>query len=212
MKANARNSVKFGLSILALTASAWMARSDSLFPIKEANKAIKGSKSSTLSSLFTDARAHNVDDILFVTIVESTTAQSSANTKFSQDENVGILNGTGLFDRLLSGLSLSAGQSRSGNGAGQTTRTGTLVTSLSVMIKEVLPNGTLRIEGSRDVTINNETQRVVFSGIIRPEDITRNNTIPSTLVANAAIRYDGKGIIGNTQKPGLLTRIFRYLF
>jgi len=198
--------------MLALVASAWMARSDSLFPIKEANKAIRGSKSSTMSSLFTDARAHNVDDILFVTIAESTTAQSSANTKFSQDENVGILNGTGLFNRLFNGLSLSAGQSRGGNGAGQTTRTGTLITALSVTVKEVLANGTLRIEGSRNVAINNETQRVVFSGLVRPEDITRENTIPSTLVADAAIRYDGKGLIGNTQKPGLLTRIFRYLF
>lgn len=212
MKANSRNSVTFGVSILALVASAWMARSDSLFPIKEANKAIKGSKSSTLSSLFTDARAHNVDDILFVTIAESTTAQSSANTKFAQDENVGILNGTGLFNKLFNGLSLSAGQSRSGNGAGQTTRTGTLVTALSVTVKEVLANGTMRIEGSRNVTINNETQRVVFSGLVRPEDITRENTIPSTLVADASIRYDGKGLVGNTQKPGLLTRIFKYLF
>ncbi|GEM_PF-455746 len=212
MKATSRSSVTFGLSMLALVASAWMARSDSLFPIKEANKAIRGSKSSTMSSLFTDARAHNVDDILFVTIAESTTAQSSANTKFSQDENVGILNGTGLFNRLFNGLSLSAGQSRGGNGAGQTTRTGTLITALSVTVKEVLANGTLRIEGSRNVAINNETQRVVFSGLVRPEDITRENTIPSTLVADAAIRYDGKGLIGNTQKPGLLTRIFRYLF
>jgi flagellar L-ring protein FlgH len=212
MKANSRNCVTFGLSVVALVASAWMARSDSLFPIKEANKAIKGSKSSTLSSLFTDARAHNVDDILFVTITESTTAQSSANTKFSQDENASLFGGSGLFKTIFNGLTLSANQSRGGNGSGQTTRTGTLVTALSVMVKEVLPNGTMRIEGSRDVMINNETQRVVFSGLIRPEDITRENTIPSTLVANASIRYDGKGLIGSTQKPGLLTRIFRYLF
>lgn len=204
--------IKWGLTVLTLCASAWMARSDSLFPIKEANRAIKGSKSSAISSLFTDARAHNEGDILFVTIAENTTAQSTASTKFNQDESVGILNGTGLFNRLFSGLTLSANQSRAGNGAGTSTRSGTLVTALSVTVKEVLPNGTLRIEGARNVTINNETQRVVFSGLIRPEDITRENTIPSTLVADASIRYDGKGLIGSTQKPGILTRIFRYLF
>jgi flagellar L-ring protein FlgH len=204
--------IKLGLTVLTLCASAWMARSDSLFPIKEANRAIKGSSSSTAASLFTDARAHNIGDILFVTIAESTTAQSSASTKFNQDESVGLFNGTGLFNRLFSGLSLSANQNRAGNGAGTSTRTGSLVTALSVTVKEVLPNGTIKIEGARNVTINNETQRVVFSGVIRPEDITRDNTIPSTLVADATIRYDGKGIIGSTQKPGILTRIFRYLF
>ncbi len=212
MKRNSQNSVTLGLSVLALVASAWMARSDSLFPLKEANKALKGSKSSTVASLFTDARAHNVDDILFVTISESTTAQSSANTKFSQDENASLFGGSGLFKTIFNGLTLSANQSRGGNGAGQTTRSGSLVTALSVLVKEVLPNGTLRIEGSRNVLINTENQRVVFSGLVRPEDITRENTIPSTLVAEASIRYDGKGIIGSTQQPGILTRIFRYLF
>lgn len=212
MKRNSRNSVTLGLSVLALVASAWMARSDSLFPLDEANKALQGSKSSTVASLFTDARAHSVDDILFVTISENTTAQSTANTKFSQDENASLFGGSGLFKSVFNSLTLSANQSRGGNGAGQTTRSGTLVTALSVLVKEVLPNGTLRIEGSRNVLINNENQRVVFSGLIRPEDISRDNTIPSTLVADASIRYDGKGLIGSTQKPGILTRIFRYLF
>ncbi len=212
MKRNSRNSVTLGLSVLALVASAWMARSDSLFPLDEANKALQGSKSSTVASLFTDARAHSVDDILFVTISENTTAQSTANTKFSQDENASLFGGSGLFKSVFNSLTLSANQSRGGNGAGQTTRSGTLVTALSVLVKEVLPNGTLRIEGSRNVLINNENQRVVFSGLIRPEDISHDNTIPSTLVADASIRYDGKGLIGSTQKPGILTRIFRYLF
>ena len=207
-----KNRVTFGLSVIALTASAWMARSDSLFPLKEANNALKGSKSSTVASLFTDARAHNAGDILFVTITESTTAQSSANTKFSQDENASLFGGSGLFKTIFNGLTLSANQSRGGNGSGQTTRSGSLVTALSVTVKEVLPNGTLRIEGARNVFINSENQRVVFSGLVRPEDITRDNTIPSTLVADASIRYDGKGIVGGTQKPGILTRIFRYLF
>ena len=79
-------------------------------------------------------------------------------------------------------------------------------------VKELLPNGTIRIEGSRLVTINKETQRVVFSGVIRPEDIGTDNTIPSTLVADANIRYEGKGIVGDTQRTGILTRVFRFLF
>jgi flagellar L-ring protein FlgH len=207
-----RSALIVGYSIYALLASIWMARSDSLFPLKEANHALKGSKSATSSSLFSDVRAHNVGDVLYVTVAEATTAQSTANTKTSKDENLSLLNGTGLFGRLFKDLRLGASNSRTANGAGQTSRTGSLVTALSVTVKELLPNGTIRIEGSRLVTINKETQKVVFSGIVRPEDITTDNAIPSTLVADANIRYEGKGSIADTQKPGILTRVFRFLF
>ncbi|MCS6777565.1 MAG: flagellar basal body L-ring protein FlgH [Chloroherpetonaceae bacterium] len=185
---------------------------DSLFPIKQANRAIRGSSSASAASLFSDVRAHNVGDVLYVTVSETSSAQSAASVKASQDENVSALNGSGLFRRLFRELTFSANQSREANGSGQTTRTGTLVTALSVVVKEVLPNGTLRIEGSRLITINRETQRMVFSGIIRPEDISFNNTIPSTLVAEASIRFEGKGVVADTQRAGLLTRIFRILF
>lgn len=201
-----------GFSVYAVTASAWMARSDSLFPIKEANRALKGSTSAASSSLFSDVRAHNVGDVLFVTVTETTSAQSSATTKTSQDDSVSGFAGTGLFNRLFKEFTFSANNSRAGNGAGQTSRTGSLVTQLSVTVKEILPNGTIRIEGARLVTINKETQRVVFSGIIRPEDIGTDNSIPSSLVADANIRYEGKGIVGDTQRPGILTRVFRFLF
>lgn len=207
-----RTSLILGLSVYAVIASAWLARSDSLFPIKEANKALKGSSSSRAASLFSDARAHNVGDILYVAVSESTSAQSTANTKTAQDENVSALGGAGLFQRLFKEFTFSANQSRGANGSGQTTRTGSLVTALSVTVKEILPNGTLRIEGTRLVTINKETQRVVFSGVIRPEDIAFDNSIPSSLVAEATVRYEGKGVVGDTQRPGLLTRIFRILF
>jgi flagellar L-ring protein precursor FlgH len=207
-----RTALIVGYSVYAVIASAWMARSDSLFPIKEANRALKGSTSATASSLFSDVRAHNVGDILYVTVAEATSAQSSASTKVSKDEDVSLLNGTGLFNRLFKEFSFGASNARSANGTGQTSRTGSLVTALSVTVKEVLPNGIIRIEGSRLVTINKETQKVIFSGVVRPEDIGTDNSIPSTLVADANIRYEGKGTVADTQKPGILTRIFRFLF
>ena len=60
--------------------------------------------------------------------------------------------------------------------------------------------------------INRETQRVTFMGIVRPEDIAPDNTVSSNVIAGVEVRYDGKGIVGDTQKPGILSRIFRFLF
>ena len=173
---------------------------------------MQGSSSASMASLFSDNRAHSVGDVLTITIAETTSAQSSANTKTSQDDNVSAFGGTGLIQRFFRDLSLTAVNTRSGNGAGQTTRSGSLTTTLSVIVKEVLPNNTLRIEGSRMVGINRETQRVTFTGIVRPEDIGTDNSVPSNLIAGVEVHYDGKGIVSDQQKPGILARIFRFLF
>lgn len=195
-----------------LAGSACPARAQSLFPIKDANRALEGSSSASPASLYSDTRAHQVGDVLTITVAEATTAASTADTKVSQDDSVNAFAGTGLFQNLFKSLGLSASNSRAGNGSGQTTRTGSLVTTLSVTVKEVLPNGTLRVEGSRLVGINRETQRVKFSGIVRPEDIGPDNTVPSNLVASVEVHYDGKGIVGSAQRPGILARVFRFLF
>ncbi|HLK57571.1 MAG TPA: flagellar basal body L-ring protein FlgH [Chthonomonadaceae bacterium] len=205
---------KLALTAFMLFAATWLNRAgaDSLYPVKEAGKSTQGSSSSSAASLFSDTRAHNVGDILTVTIAENTTAQSTADLKTSKDESINGFSGTGLFDRLFRQLSLTASNSRTANGSGSTSRTGSLVTTLSVIVKEVLPNGTLRIEGTRTVGINKETQKVTFSGIVRPEDIATDNSVPSNLIATVEVHYDGKGSVAETQKPGILTRIFKYVF
>lgn len=209
-----RHRVILGFSLFALVYSAWMAsmaQAESLYPIKKATQSTSGSSTSA-ANLYSDVRARNIGDILFVVIAEATTATSSASTKTQQDDSVNLNGGAGLLRRLFGDLTLNSSNSRAGSGSGTTTRSGSLVTSLAVLVKEILPNGTMRIEGRRDVGINRETQKVVFSGLVRPEDISSDNTISSTLVADAQVRYDGKGIVGETQRPGILSRIFRFLF
>jgi flagellar L-ring protein precursor FlgH len=199
-------------AFIALSITDRGARADSLFPAKTASKALAGSSVARSASLYSDSRAHEVGDVLTITIDENTSAQSTANTKTSHDDTVSGFGGTGLFDRFFKNLTFSATQSRAGNGAGQTTRTGTLTTTLSVIVKDVLPSGTLRVEGTRLVGVNRETQRVTFSGLVRPEDVTADNSVASTHVASVEVRYDGKGIVGDAQRPGILSRIFRFLF
>lgn len=200
------------LCLSLLAAASCRTQAQSLFPVKEANRALRGSASAGAASLYADTRAHNVGDVLTITVAENTTATSTTNTKISQDDSVNAFGGSGLFKQLFSSLALTVGNSRTGNGAGSTTRTGALVTTLSVLVKEVLPNGTLKIEGSRVVGINRENQRVTFTGIVRPEDIGPDNSVPSNLIAGVEVHYDGKGIVGDTARPGILARIFRFLF
>ncbi len=198
--------------VLVATCCIAVAHADSLFPVKSAQKVLRGSSNTATASLYSDVRARSVGDILTVTIVENTTAKATADTNVKKDESVSGFASTGLFKRLFKDLNLSASSNRNASGTGSTTRTGSLVTTISVLVKEIMENGVLRIEGSRLVTINKETQRVTLTGLVRPEDIAIDNTIPSNIIAGAEVKYDGKGIIADTQKQGILTKIFKFLF
>ena len=200
------------LAAVSVLMGSAIVHADSLFPVKKAAKASTGSSNVNASSLYTDIRAHDVGDLLTIVVLESTTAQSAATTKTSQDDSVSAFAGTGLFARIFKELPLTANNSRNGNGSGTTTRSGTLTTTLSVLVKEVLPNGTMKVEGSRMVGINKETQHVIFSGVVRPEDISPDNTISSNLIAQVEVHYDGKGIVAETQRMGILSRAFKFLF
>ncbi|HEX5323485.1 MAG TPA: flagellar basal body L-ring protein FlgH [Capsulimonadaceae bacterium] len=199
--------MKHTLSLLliasfALAASPAMA--DSLYPISS------GQGAGTLNSLFADTKAHNVGDILTIVVTETATGSSAANTKIAKSDNGSFGAGVGPLLEWIKLNSLTGSiNSSTGN---STDRTDSLSATIAVMVKEVLPNGNLMVEGDRSVGINAETQHITLTGIVRPQDIGANNQVSSQLVSNAQIHFAGKGPVGDTQHYGIITRIFHYLF
>lgn len=158
----------------------------------------------TSRTLFGDRKARDVGDVVTVLIVESATATQTANTATEKKTDVSVEQGTGFMRFLPDGGWGASGTSKA---TGSTTRTGLLTASLTATVKEVLPNGNLKIEGKREILVNKEKQILVLSGIIRQDDIAPDNTVSSTSIAEANIRYDGKGPIAAKQKEGLITRL-----
>lgn len=161
-------------------------------------------------SLFADRKAHKAGDVLTVLIFESTTAASRADTKASKSESASTKPGVGPLLSLMPQLGLSGKTDTQASGS--TTRSGTLVGKITVIIKEVLPNGSFKVEGSRVVGVNSEKEKIILTGIVRPEDISPDNTVPSTAIAQAEIHYEGKGPVGNKQREGLITKLLKWLF
>jgi len=83
-----------------------------------------------------------------------------------------------------------------------------LIAKITAQITEVLPNGNLRIQGRRRIKVNNEEQIISVEGIIRPADINEDNSIYSIYIADAQIKYEGKGVLGENQRPGILRIYF----
>lgn len=190
----------------ALSLAANSARADSLFP----GSGTEAKTSAAAVSLFADNKAHRVGDTLTILISETASAASQASTKTSRSENLNYGPGFGPLLHLIKNFGLSG--SIGSNATGSTTRNDNLSARIAVTVKEVLPNGNLRIEGARRVGMNAETQEITLSGVIRPQDVAPDNTIASPLVADAQIKYAGKGPVGDKQRDGLITRIFKVLF
>lgn len=159
--------------------------------------------------LYADHKARRVGDIVTIIIYESSKASKSSatNTNEKSDANASL---SELFG--LTGLPLKMGTSNESGytGSGTTTRSGSMEARISVTIKQILPNGNLLLEGTRQVTVNDDIQEIVLNGIVRPQDIRSDNTVISTYLAEAKIKYTGEG--RSSQRPGIITRIIRTPF
>jgi len=169
-----------------------------------------------LGELFVDHKARRVGDIVTVSIVEASAASNQAATKSGRKSSVsgGMESFFNLEKRYPSShpffnpfSSVKGGLESSFDGSGSTSRSGKLTAYLTARVREVLPNGNLRIEGSREVMVNSERQYLLLSGIVRPKDISNSNVVLSTCIAEARIAYSGAGTVDDRQHPGWMARI-----
>ncbi len=163
-------------------------------------------------NLFEDTKAHRVGDIITVKLVEETAAQKAASTSTAKDQSVSLGAPT-LFgapvqhngNDILS-ASVSAGREFSGDGSSK--QSNSLSGSITVFVAQVLPNGNLVVRGEKQLTLNQGDEYVRLSGIVRPVDISPDNTVQSTKVANAQILYSGNGAISDANRMGWMARFF----
>ncbi len=173
--------------------------------------------------LYEDMRAMRVGDILTVKIVEKHKGSKSADTAAQRESTIeNSLAGTGsgylglpgirLGDEARRGLGIDASSKNKFTGKGATSREGTLTGTISVIVTDVLPNGDLRIEGRRDVTVNSEKQLMTIAGIVRRVDVDTKNTVLSSAIADAKIEYAGLGVLDDVQRPGWLVRVLDWIY
>lgn len=164
--------------------------------------------------MFVDLRGRTVGDIVTVVIVENASASKEAKTATDRTSTMsaGISGLLGL-ERSIASITgqdpsslIEASAVNEFEGTGKTERKEQLTATLTTQVIEVLPNGNLRIEGNKAVTVNNETQIVKLSGIVRQADVSPRNLVDSKNILNARIAYVGKGVISDKQQQGWLVR------
>lgn len=157
--------------------------------------------------LVSDVRSHKLGDIITVLIYEKSTATSSIS--IDTDKSVSV--SAKLFEGV-PGFNGSLGIGSDFGGGGSTQQSGKITASVSVTITGVLPNGDLMLEGEQKLVFNNDTQYISVKGRARAIDISANNTIISTRLANSYVEISGEGLLARRATPGLFTRLFNWLF
>jgi flagellar L-ring protein precursor FlgH len=166
-------------------------------------------------SMFADRKAAAKGDLLTIVVAESAVAQSSQSKKSSRESTLQdaitrfIYPGLGTHKGQLPGMGASGAAEFSGGG--DVSNSQSLSARAAVLVIDVLPNGNLVIEGVRVVTFSGETQYVVLRGIVRPEDIARDNSVVSTNVADARIEFHAEGALSEAQKRGWLAKAYEKL-
>lgn len=162
------------------------------------------------TNLFEDRKAHRVGDVITVMLTERMAAQKKAESEINKSSSTSIANPM-MFGRsgiagINTGIELGGGSDFEGES--DANQSNSLTGSITVTVADVLSNGLLAVRGEKWITLNNGDELIRLSGLIRPDDVGADNTVPSTRIADARITYSGTGAFANASKPGWLSQFF----
>jgi flagellar L-ring protein precursor FlgH len=167
------------------------------------------------SGLFADFRARSVGDIVTITVDETARASGEASTDTEREQNMdmglgSLLGFTAALQRAHPDLDPSSliglMSEHEFSSRGETSRESRVRATLAVRVRRELPNHDLYIEGTKVILINDEELHIYISGVIRPEDIEQDNSVRSSLVADAQIQFSGRGSLTDNTSQGWLAR------
>ena len=164
------------------------------------------------ASLFSNATAHNVGDLLTIRLEERTSASKSAKTSTSKSQNIDIpgptiggrpvtVNGVPIFETDINA-------DRSFDGKGDSAQSNQLSGFLTVTVIGRSGNGNLLVRGNKWIMLNQGKEYVRVEGVVRAIDVEPDNTLPSWRVADAKIAYGGRGAVADSNAQGWLARFF----
>ena len=166
---------------------------------------------SRLADAARDVRASQVDDLLTVVVAEQASAVTTGVTKTSRTSStknsITALAGVTKAAGALANLAGVSGDTQL-HGQGPTSRSTTLSTTLTARVTQVLPNGALVVEASKDIQVNSERQTITVRGVVRPADIAPTNSVQSNRLGQLEIRINGKGVVADAiKRPFILWRL-----
>lgn len=210
-----RSSLTLFMCAAAMSASPALARKERetfqpsaplVAPVQEATGAIF--RDTGYAPLTSGARASRVGDLLTIVLTERTAATKASSSGTDRTGSISLTPPVTGPLNLFQPSDVNSSGAQSFKGKGESAQSNALSGEVSVTVAALYPNGTMLVRGEKAVTLSRGEERVQISGIVRPADISPDNRIASTRVADARIRYIGKGHVSDASRPGWLQRFF----
>lgn len=162
-------------------------------------------------SYFVDRKASQIGDILTINLIERTKASKQAETDIDKKSDSSL--STPVLPDFLKavtdlGLTTNVTNTTKFEGDSESDQSNSLSGNISVTVVNVLSNGALQVRGEKWMTLNTGNEYIRISGIVRREDISTSNEVPSTKLADARITYSGTGSFADSNEPGWFTKFF----
>ncbi|MFA6286571.1 MAG: flagellar basal body L-ring protein FlgH [Opitutaceae bacterium] len=166
-----------------------------------------------------DLKAAQVGDIITIVIAENAVQTASQSKSSNSASNMDASVSQFLFPKSVSSFgtlkgslpAIKFGGTSDFKGGGDVNNSQSITARAAVLITDVLPNGNLVIAGARRISFSGETQNIVLHGIVRPADVTSDNTILSSNIAEARLEFISEGTLTDAQKRGWLSKIYEKL-
>ena len=167
--------------------------------------------SGSLAAFATDYKAMHSGDLLTIHLSDNFTANTSGENNQSRvfgtsSAITGLVGTIGARNRLQNLFNANSNTALDGKGA--STLSSTLTLDLAAQVIEVLPNGVLVVQATRDITVGNDRQKVILRGLVRPGDLGADNSILSSAISNLQVEIKGKGAVAEiTRQPNIVVRM-----
>ena len=158
--------------------------------------------------LVTDRRARRVGDLITIRLVERTRAAKSASAESGRDSDNALRFPPAIPFAATLNEATQGGSAQSFKGSGTAAQNNELFGELTVTVAEVLPGGVMRVAGEKRLLLNRGEEHLQLTGLVRVDDIGFDNSVPSTRVADARIRFGGTGQVADNSRQGWLARFF----
>ena len=176
------------------------------------------------TSLFADKKDLQIGDIIQIIIDEDTTSKTNNKRELSSDRSTSLGGGTftsggsGVVGKAANELNRNLGvgfgtnSSSDDSGSVKSQMDETFSTTISASIEETYQNGNYYIKGAKEMLIEGQKQKIIISGVIRPYDITSDNSINSAQIANLKLLYDKDGVEADILETPWGTKILRSIW
>ena len=163
-------------------------------------------------SLFEDPKPHRIGDVLTILLQEQTSASKTAETSASKDDEISFdvpsILGVAPTHNGSTLLSANIAPEREFSGEADSSQSNSLRGEITVTVVDILPNGNMVVQGEKWLTLNKGKEYIRIAGVVRPEDVSSDNTVTSSKLADAQIAYSGEGFLADSNEQGWLSKFF----